>query len=108
MMRHIILFSIFISTLLYSHGGRTNSEGCHNQRGGSYHCHGKKAKKKKSSRKKHSSKAQKSQGTYNCQRKYCKYMVNCKEAYYKLNTCGHSSLDRDRDGVPCENICSGG
>ena len=105
MIKFIILLTIFFLTFLYSHGGRTNSEGCHNQRGGSYHCHGKKTKKKKTSRKKST---KKSNGKYNCQREYCKYMTSCKEAYYKLNTCGHSSLDRDRDGVPCENICSGG
>lgn len=36
----LVAFSIFISLQSFSHGGRTNSEGCHNQRSnGSYHCH---------------------------------------------------------------------
>ncbi len=42
---------------------------------------------------------------YNCSKNYCKYMTDCKEAYYKLNKCGMKALDRDRDGIPCENIC---
>lgn len=45
---------------------------------------------------------------YNCAKKYCKDMSSCEEAYYKLNTCGHKRLDRDKDGVPCESICGGG
>ena len=37
---------------------------------------------------------------------YCKYLSSCKEAcyYYKQ---GYYRLDRDRDGIPCENLCSG-
>lgn len=101
MVKPIMILTLLLSSTLYPHGGRTNAEGYHNQRGGTYHCHGKKSKKKQS-------KSKKSTGQYNCQREYCKYMTSCDVAYYKLNTCGHSSLDRDRDGVPCENICSGG
>jgi len=107
MIKFFIIFTIFFSTFIYPHGGRTNAEGCHNQRGGSYHCHGKKkSKRKKTSTKKHTIKS--SSGKYDCSRKYCKYMTSCEEAYYKLKTCDHSRLDRDNDGVPCENICSGG
>ncbi len=43
---------------------------------------------------------------YSCGKKYCKNMSSCEEAYYKLNTCGHKRLDRDGDGIPCENICN--
>jgi hypothetical protein len=103
-MKKIFLTSILLISFLSSHGGRTNSQGCHNQRGGSYHCHGKKAKKKK---KVSTIKSKTSTDKFDCQRKYCKYMVSCEEAYYKLNTCGHASLDRDRDSIPCENICGG-
>jgi len=102
-----MLSIILFVTLAYSHGGRTNSEGCHNQRGGSYHCHGKKSKKTVKKRKQKTQSLKSSSGKYNCDRKYCKYMNSCKEAYYKYNNYGHSQLDRDRDGVPCENICSG-
>jgi len=35
----------------------------------------------------------------------CGQMTSCDEAYYYLNTCGVSSLDRDKDGIPCESIC---
>ena len=45
---------------------------------------------------------------YSCDKKYCKNISSCKEAYYKLNTCGHKRLDRDHDSVPCENVCPGG
>ncbi len=37
--------------------------------------------------------------------KSCDDMVSCDEAYYYLNTCAKTSLDRDKDGVPCESLC---
>lgn len=97
-----LIVSISISTL-YPHSGGTNSEGCHNQRGGTYHCHGKKTQK--ATPQKISSNISSHTGQYNCERKYCKNMISCNEAYYKINVCGHTSLDRDHDGIPCENIC---
>ncbi|MDO4698167.1 MAG: excalibur calcium-binding domain-containing protein [Pasteurellaceae bacterium] len=45
---------------------------------------------------------------YDCDRKYCKAMGSCDEAYYQLQICGFTGLDRDGDGVPCENICGKG
>jgi len=45
-------------------------------------------------------------GTINTQAGiYCKYLNSCAEAcsYYKQ---GYYRLDRDRDGIPCENLCS--
>lgn len=46
---------------------------------------------------------------YDCDRgKYCKEMSSCDEAYYKLQVCGIERLDRDGDGVPCENVCGKG
>ncbi|WP_237153563.1 excalibur calcium-binding domain-containing protein [Oryzibacter oryziterrae] len=38
-------------------------------------------------------------------RHLCKQMHSCEEAYYFLEQCGVTSLDRDHDGVPCEAIC---
>jgi hypothetical protein len=38
-------------------------------------------------------------------RHLCKQMRSCEEAYYFLEQCGVTSLDRDHDGVPCEAIC---
>lgn len=38
--------------------------------------------------------------------KTCTSMSNCNEAYYYLNSCGKTSLDRDKDGIPCETICN--
>ena len=36
---------------------------------------------------------------------YCKYLSSCSEACYYYNQ-GYYRLDRDRDGIPCENLCS--
>lgn len=35
-------------------------------------------------------------------------MQNCAEAEYQFKICGHTDLDGDSDGVPCENVCPGG
>lgn len=35
----------------------------------------------------------------------CSQMTSCKEAMHYLNNCGLGSLDRDKDGVPCEKLC---
>jgi len=45
--------------------------------------------------------------TQQCGKKrYCKQMRNCREACYYFLKCGLSKLDRDKDGIPCENVCS--
>lgn len=43
---------------------------------------------------------------YNCVKKTCKQIASCEEAYYLLNQCGFSRLDRDKDGMPCEILCN--
>ncbi len=49
------------------------------------------------------------QAKYNCSKeKTCKQIRSCEEAYYLLNQCGHRKRDKDKDGVPCENLCPGG
>lgn len=35
---------------------------------------------------------------------YCKNIRSCSRACFLLQ-CGFSRLDRDRDGIPCENVC---
>ena len=35
----------------------------------------------------------------------CGQMNSCEEAYFYLNKCGVSRLDRDKDGIPCEKLC---
>ncbi|WP_429124992.1 excalibur calcium-binding domain-containing protein [Aeromonas allosaccharophila] len=37
--------------------------------------------------------------------RYCKDMSSCEEAEFALEQCGRSKLDRDKDGIPCENVC---
>ncbi len=44
--------------------------------------------------------------TYSCERKRCTEMTTCLEALFQLNFCGHVQLDIDKDGIPCESICS--
>lgn len=45
-------------------------------------------------------------GSFTCSgKKSCSQMVSCAEAQFYLKTCGVSSLDGDKDGVPCEKIC---
>lgn len=36
---------------------------------------------------------------------YCREVSSCKEARFYLEQCGFHRLDRDGDGVPCENVC---
>lgn len=49
---------------------------------------------------------QPSSSRFSCSyKKTCGAMNSCEEAYYQLNICGYSSLDRDKDGIPCESIC---
>lgn len=62
-----------------------------------------------------SSKSKKTQGKkqkeqkntqFTCgEKRYCKQMKSCSEAKFHLNQCGLRKLDRDGDGVPCENVC---
>lgn len=35
----------------------------------------------------------------------CKQMTSCAEAKFYLEECGVLSLDRDKDGIPCESLC---
>jgi len=39
-------------------------------------------------------------------RAYCSEMANCEEARFYFEQCGVHSLDGDRDGIPCESLCS--
>jgi len=45
-------------------------------------------------------------GQVDCQAKrYCTQMKTCEEARAYLTQCNIQSLDRDKDGVPCEALC---
>ena len=49
-----------------------------------------------------------SKETFECgTKRYCKEMASCAEARHFLTVCGVQSLDRDKDGIPCESICGG-
>ncbi len=36
----------------------------------------------------------------------CAALENCQQACAFLHQCGLSRLDRDKDGIPCESLCS--
>lgn len=38
-------------------------------------------------------------------KRYCSQMASCEEAEYYFSQCGLRRLDRDGNGVPCENLC---
>ena len=40
-------------------------------------------------------------------KKHCSQMSSCDEAHFYLTRCGVKSLDRNNNGVPCEELCSG-
>lgn len=45
-------------------------------------------------------------GSFSCgEKRFCTHMDSCAEATYYLAQCGLSRLDKDGDGVPCENLC---
>jgi micrococcal nuclease len=39
-------------------------------------------------------------------KRYCSQMSSCDEANFYLSHCNAKSLDKNRNGVPCENLCS--
>lgn len=45
--------------------------------------------------------------TFTCSKRTCSQMDSCEEARFHLTQCGVSSLDRDKDGIPCESLCGG-
>lgn len=40
-------------------------------------------------------------------KRHCSQMSSCDEALFYLTRCGVKELDRNRDGKPCESLCSG-
>ena len=42
---------------------------------------------------------------FDCANVACPKLKSCAEAYYKLVVCGQSVRDRDKDGIPCEDLC---
>lgn len=39
-------------------------------------------------------------------KQYCQEMRDCSEATIYLRQCGLTTLDRDKDGIPCESLCA--
>lgn len=40
-------------------------------------------------------------------KRHCAQMTSCDEAHFYLTRCGVKTLDGNKDGVPCENLCAG-
>lgn len=38
-------------------------------------------------------------------KRHCSQMASCDEAHFYLTRCGVKTLDRNKDGVPCESLC---
>ncbi len=100
MMRVLLLiFLIIFPKLAFSHGGRTNAQGCHNNsKTGDYHCHS-------SNNKATQSKQASNKGNKNNK----KYYANCTQARMAgaapilRGEEGYAKhLDRDNDGIACE------
>lgn len=121
MIRNLLLAILLVATPAYAHPGRTNSEGCHNNRKtGDYHCHngGSRSSPRASFGGLNRSGATSSPQTIQplvspsssskaaCGSKTrCGEMTSCAEARMYLTQCGLTRLDGDRDGVPCESLC---
>ncbi|WP_352706998.1 excalibur calcium-binding domain-containing protein [Mesorhizobium sp. M0598] len=45
--------------------------------------------------------------SYTCQpRRTCSQIISCDEGNWNLQNCSWGrKLDRDKDGIPCENLC---
>jgi len=93
MFRKSILFCILFCAVSFahSHGGRTNSQGCHNQKStGSYHCHNGGTSNPKSTIR---------VGYYS----NCSQARSAGAAPMRRGDSGYRrGLDRDNDGVACE------
>lgn len=86
-----------------AHGGRTNSEGCHNERAtGGYHCHGGTSAPRQTSASNSfapASAARKSSGAF----ANCSAARTAGAAPVRRGQAGYGPhLDRDGDGVACE------
>ena len=46
------------------------------------------------------------QGSQCGSKRFCNQMSSCAEARHYLTQCGITRLDRDGDGIPCENLCT--
>jgi endonuclease YncB( thermonuclease family) len=40
-------------------------------------------------------------------KRFCSQMASCDEAHFYLGHCGVKTLDRNKDGIPCESLCAG-
>ena len=108
----LVLVLLLISSTAFAHGGRTNSEGCHNNRStGDYHCHNQVEEPVKEARSDARTESRGSSrssytctaNTYNCSDFI--FHQDAQNAYeFCLVEVGKDihDLDRDNDNVACE------
>ncbi|MBL4644631.1 MAG: excalibur calcium-binding domain-containing protein [Candidatus Pacebacteria bacterium] len=103
----MLALAFLVPSTLLAHGGRTNAEGCHNNRKtGEYQCHTKKAAKKAAP--KTARTAAKTQARLLRDDKNCGDFATQKAAQlFYISQGGPTEdphdLDRDNDGIACEN-----
>ena len=90
---------LFTSFVVSAHPGRTNSEGCHNNRKtGDYHCHGGGSSTRTSA----------PRAVYSAPKQiYCTSFRTQEEAQRYSDAHPEANLDRDGDGIACENLAGG-
>ena len=96
---------LLLPTVVLAHQGKLNSSGCHNNsKTGQYECHGLKEKESKSKAKNSAkAKAKVSARDYNCDDFLSQ--SDAQKTFVKAGGPGLDvyDLDRDRDGIACEN-----
>lgn len=106
----ILITALIAPITVFAHSGRTNAEGCHtNKKTGEYHCHQKKTTSKVSARTKARTTARGYSSTgYTCgYNKYnCDDFTTQEEAQAVFEQCEGDvhDLDRDDDGIACEDL----
>lgn len=102
----LLVFVLVVPVFASAHSGRTNAEGCHNNRKtGDYHCHGKKtvAKQETKTSAKISARTV-AKADYNCT-DFSTYEEA--QSFYERNggpLIDPHNLDRDKDGIACESL----
>lgn len=99
-----VITALIIPLVSYAHGGRTNSEGCHNDsKNNSYHCHNTKPSTVRSARTKARTEARQLSTDKDCP----DFETQLEAQSFFLEQGGpeidRHGLDRDKDGIACEN-----
>lgn len=102
----LAFFALSLVSYTYAHEGEINSCGGHvNDKTNEYHIHNYKKYRACTKREKATEQAEKKM-IFKCGNKStCEEMANCKEAKIYFEKCRLSELDKNKDGIPCEQLC---